>query len=307
MKNVSRLTKQERDQSKTVKEENENFLNTFDRFVLSILFILMIINVLLSIDPIAWRLCSLGRILMIKSLPYYDWRPWKTEQCLINNKSPEKTPTTAELNCNTCEDTFKIDVHEYLNEDILEERYVNVDAPVVLTKAGVEQWPNDTAFIEQLLEEPDFAESYPCTLSGSFTKQPADLRAVLAKRKYFDRFLVHFRNCEPEAVRTFRSVVNRPRSLPDTYSPTLYNWALWSRGYKSSGYKRVELVEKVAVVGQLVGATRLQLVPRGNCREVCSTLGVTLRAKEVLVFTGLWDLEYMPGHGGENFAVVMEF
>ncbi|CAH1111800.1 unnamed protein product [Psylliodes chrysocephalus] len=282
-----------------------NFFNIFD-YIFIIAFLLILLSNIFSFGAISWQLSSFGRVFLIKILPYYDWRPLKNEQCLIKRPFSDTERTRSNLNCDLCEDTFEIDAHKSLEEDILEERYINIDVPVILT-TGVEKWPKDSKFMIDIQNDSSFVKSYPCGLSTNINKGVADVGTILSKQIYFDHFFIHFQNCELEAMRTLRKYIYRPDFLPSAYSPTLYNWLIWNENYNTTNYKHVDLVEKVAIVGQLFGTTSFRLKPRKNCANVCTDLTFNLHGGEILIFTSLWDLEYRPNDIGENMAVIMEY
>nr|XP_023012909.1 uncharacterized protein LOC111502949 [Leptinotarsa decemlineata] len=279
--------------------------NTFDYTILLIIVLSLSVYFLTYIESISWQLSSIGRIFLIKILPYYDWRPLKNKQCLIDAFSKENELLDDNLNCDICENIKHIEVYETIDEDILDERYIKRDRPVILSK-GLEMWPNDSKFIQELRLNEHFSSSYPCELSTDILKDLRTIYQIIENVDQFDEFFLHFQNCDVDAMKIFRRFTFRPEALPPVYSPVLYNWLIWNKNYNTSNYKRVALVEKVAVFGQLFGYTYVSLIPRKNCEFVCPQLNIKLTGREMLIFSSLWDLEYRPFEKGENMAVILE-
>lgn len=279
------------------------FFNTFDYVVFSCLALMGAIYCITLFDSINWHLSAIGRITLIQILPIYDWMHMKNQFCLIERRSD--VPTVSFLNCDVCETIDKIDVYENIEEATLVERYIGLDVPVVVT-SGLEQWPRNSSFFNELLLDNEFSSSFPCKLSSNIIKDLGTSSEILVKAKNFDEFFLHFQNCEQDAMRTLRRFTFRPTILPATDSPTTYNWIIWNKNYNSSLYKSVELVEKLTIIGQIMGFTYIKLVPRGNCEKICSTLNFQLLQGEMLVFTSLWDLEYKCNELAENLAIIME-
>lgn len=283
----------------------KDFFNKFDYIFLTTLGIMILLYMLSYFEEVTWQLSSLGRIILIKTLPYFDWRPYKSKRCLIEHLFTETQTLSNTLNCNVCEDLVGIDVHEFLDEDTLEERYLKLDNPIIITK-GFKNWPNDSSFMNDLKQH-ESSKLYPCNLSTNIHKGLSDLETVLSKLKYFNEFFIHYQNCEGEAMRALRQYTFKPEVLPSTFSPTLYNWIVWNNNYNATNYKQIALIEKITVVGQLFGSMNIRLIPRKNCENSCPFFDIGLRARELLVFTSLWDLEYRPAEKGENMAVIIEY
>lgn len=279
------------------------FFNTFDYFVFSCLILLCLIYCMTFFDGIHWHLSAISRLMLIKILPIYDWMYMKNQFCLIERNTD--VPTEIFFNCDLCENVNRIDVYENIIEKSLEEKYIDLDVPVLLTN-GLEQWPKNSSFLNKLSLETDFSSSFPCKLSSSIMKGLGTSREILEKARIFDEFFLHFQNCDQDAMRALRRFTFKPEILPETDSPTTYNWIIWNKHYNSSFYKTVELVEKLTVYGQIMGSTHIKLIPRGNCGKICSTLNFQLIQGEMLVFTGLWDLEYKCNEIGENLAIIIE-
>lgn len=279
---------------------DSKFFNKFDIFVLSAILIYTILYYLTYIDTVSWHLSAIGRMLLIRVLPFYDWRPLKNKHCLIEKSH---VLPKAIYDCGMCENIRRIDVFETISEDRLED-FINLDKPTILTSA-LKTWPKDSKFLETLVTNEDFYYSYPCKLSTNIIKDFSYLGEVLERVSVFDEFYLHFQNCDLEAMRRMRKYTYRPEVIPKNFSPTIYNWLIWNKSYNVTNFKPLELVEKLGVFGQIMGTTKIQLVPK-YCESVCPIMSILLYGGEALIFTDAWDLEYRPGETGENMAVVME-
>ncbi|CAG9814863.1 unnamed protein product [Phaedon cochleariae] len=281
------------------------FFNTFDYVILTIISVVVFIYIVKYFDSISWQLSSIGRIFLIKLLPYYDWKHLKNKECLIDSPWRKNHTESILFNCDVCENIDTIDVYRTLDEDILEERYINLDIPVILT-SGLETWPKNSGFIDALKSEEDFFSSYPCKLSTNIFKRVGSAGEILDRTHYFDKFFLTFQNCDLEAMRVLRRHCYRPDNIPPSFSPTMYNWLLWNKHYNMTAHKSIDLVENFAVFGQLFGSTHIRLIPRKNCQSICPFLSIELNGREMLLVTDLWDLEYRALGTGENMAVIME-
>ncbi|CAG9770056.1 unnamed protein product [Ceutorhynchus assimilis] len=283
---------------------------------ISIILMISIISILIirhHQERLHWHLTAITRIIMIKFLPYFDWRYLKDEVCLIPKQKPLLIDQGV-FDCDLCEslrdfEYFPLSPHLSDLSDYIQ-RAIDVEKPLVIN-GGIEHWIKTTPedFIGQIIDKDAFARSIPCNLFTNVynsKKGDIDLLSLFEKRKYFDNFFMHFQNCDLEAMKVFRNFTYRPSILPDELSPVTYNWLIWNKNYNAPNYKRLNLIEKTTVVGQLFGNTRLRLVPRKNCENVCEVLKGILPAGHFLIVTSLWDLEYLAEGDGENMAAVLE-
>ncbi|EFA05643.1 uncharacterized protein LOC103313479 [Tribolium castaneum] len=252
-------------------------------------------------ETISWHLSALGRIFLIKLLPLWDWTSLKNEKCLIWKPSTTTTPEITNFNCALCESIQVVDVYDEISQETLKNRYLDVDVPVIIRQS----WPKMADFFETLVKTAAIADSHPCSLATNIYNGVTSVKNLVSKTQLFDRFFLHFQNCEFGAVKQFRGFTPRPAFLPPELSPVQYNWLLWSRDYNMSQFKAIGLVDKVAVVGQIAGANFIRLVPRGNCEGECPQIGVKLQEGESIVLAGLWNLEYR-SEVGENLAAILE-
>ncbi|RZB94438.1 hypothetical protein BDFB_009351 [Asbolus verrucosus] len=281
---------------------NTNKLKLISAILIAVL-ILTSLYFLTYFETISWHLSALGRIFLIKLLPYWDWTVLKNEKCLLPKSTSSILPEI-NFNCDLCENIKQIDVYDEIPEDVLKNRYLDVDIPVIIKKKP-KGWPSSTNFIEALLTDAEIATSKPCSLSTNIYNGLTTVKNLIRRTSMFDSFFMHFQNCDFRIMKRFRSFTSRPSFLPLELSPVQYNWLLWNKNYNVSYFKSIGLVEKIALVGQIVGGNYIRLLPRNNCEMDCPRIDVRLKEGESIIFTSLWNLEYRPGQG-ENIAVVLE-
>lgn len=260
-----------------------------------------------SAETVAWHLSAIGRILMIKLLPFYDWTVFKNEICLI----PKNTVGTTEnrFDCALCETIEQIEIFDEIDVDAFDENNIKLHVPF-LVAGGSENWKIYGLPVKNLTEildeDEQLATSFPCKLSSSVHRGRDELSAVVSKTDRFNSYFIHFQNCEREATKRFRILASRPEFLHPRLSPVQYSWLLLNKNYNVTKFKPIELTENIAVVGQTLGRTFFRLVPQKDCFEECHVLEVELREGEAMVLTSLWNLEYKPRGFGENVAVILE-
>lgn len=274
------------------------------------MFLLLILYVICSSETASWHLSAIGRICMIKLLPLYDWTQLRNEQCLIKRAASENFEKIS-YDCVFCETGDEIAVFDEADAAALYDNYVKLHVPFVIAKATA-QWTNISRIpianlTQLLLDNEILAHSYPCKLSTNLHKGDEELRMILAKTtEQFERYFIHFQNCEWQAVKQFRVFAPRPWFLYREIAPIQYSWLLINRNYNVTRFKRIELKENIAVVVQVLGGTILRLSPQAECQFDCYTLDIELKENEAVVLTSLWNLEYKPVAEGENVAVILE-
>lgn len=282
-------------------------------FKLSLILALVIFicYILCCSDTVSWHLSAIGRILMIKLLPYYDWTVWKHEQCLIPKFGSQNIQNELPaFDCVLCENVAQITKKNNITPEELYENYIELHVPIILTNAEIQMkllHKRIENVTDSLISNQILAEYLPCKLSTNIYNGPGTLSTILKKTKRFSSFFVHFQNCDFAAVKNFRIFTARPSFLDPAYvSPIQYNWLLASKDYNISKFKSIELQERVTVIVQTLGGTNFKLTPQSECEFDCHVLNFELKAAEALIFTSLWNLEYKPNPSGENVAVILE-
>lgn len=276
-------------------------LLTFSRRFTLLFVAIVFFYVLFRSENVSWHLAALGRITLIKFLPFYDWQPWKNEKCLVSYT--KTTSSETKNDCTFCEAIQKIDVEDDLNAEHVKHVYIDLNVPVVL----IDDADYDSDLIETIIDDVSISNSYPCKMSSNLkTKEDDTVGDVLRRTKMFDSFFVHFQNCDFDVVKAFRKHVPRPRYLYADFGPVQYSWLLTSRNYNVTRFKRLKLNDRLTVFRQMRGANVLKLFPIVDCRDDCPVLEIELSAGESVVFTSMWDVEYKPELDTENVAVILE-
>ncbi|XP_031782233.1 uncharacterized protein LOC103317435 [Nasonia vitripennis] len=267
-----------------------------------------------QLDFVGAHFSALGRLVMIKLLPVWNWQPLYYENCMMNNPFYQDYPISEE-DCVACEALESIDRLSDVRYRQLVDNYFSRDAPAIITDAMHSWSAMNTDFfwfenITQLyLENERLMETVPCALTSNLRTGSSDLAAFLRRvhSPGVAKWFVHWQNCDINAVKVLRKYYQRPYFLSSTVSPAHFNWVLMSSDYNSPNYKRVELDSGLIALAQLRGATQLRLTPINPCNSSCPELIADLHQGEMLVFTNLmWNLEYAPMRGLDNIAILTE-
>ncbi|XP_017785851.1 PREDICTED: uncharacterized protein LOC108568995 [Nicrophorus vespilloides] len=250
------------------------------------------------IETVSWHLTAIGRILMIKLLPFYDWQLLKNERCLI-----PKTTMKSSKECYFCETTTAIPFTTSFKS--LQDQYIDLNMPVVL-KLNESKYNSSDEMIKDIFEIETYADSSPCKLATNL-KRRDNVQDLLEATLGYDQYFMHFQNCDFYAVKAFREIVSRPRFLPAETAPIQYSWILLSKHYESGKFKPIDLKDTLAVVLQMVGSNLFNLIPI-DCEQDCDPLQIELIENEALILTSSWDLEYRTLDNGDvdNLAVILE-
>ncbi|KAB0791497.1 hypothetical protein PPYR_03297 [Photinus pyralis] len=275
--------------------------NKIKRGILHLLILLLLslaVYYVSTTEIVSWHLSAIGRVGLINLLPIWNWRHLKYEKCLIPTKTDD---VPIPLACELCEINNYIDSAYDIDPERLDDLYIKLHKALILNKAMTPNW-----YLPEIDTEPLFHGSTPCKLSTNVRTGTPTVKTLVDKLDDFERYFLHFQNCDFEAVKAFRRYAPKPAVLPARLSPTKYSWLLMSRDYNVTNYKTVQLVEPIALVGQMVGSNYFSLRPRMNCEEHCPVIEVALEEGEVLLLSSMYDLFYRPFPEGENVAVILE-
>lgn len=264
--------------------------------ILLVIFLITILYGLTYIESVSWHLSAIGRIAMIKILPFWDWRYLKNEKCLITNPLRNyQMEDIKNIDCSFCESINKIFITDTNDPDIIQELYLEIDVPVILTNS-IDSWPNvdNNEDLIDLLQDRNYSRYYPCMLSSNVYTGNGDLNKALGRLKNFEKYFMHFQNCDFQSVKQFRKFAPRPAFLKRELSPVQYSWVLLSKNYNVRKYKKINLVDRVTVVYQVLGSNLFKLKPIKDCSEDCLDLEFELKTGEALVLSSVWNLEYLP-------------
>lgn len=275
-------------------------------YILFCVLLLTALYYLTYIEAISWRILSLTRILLIKLLPWWNWKTLKYEKCLIPNplRAQQQTNVPA-FDCALCESITKIYVETDVDSQFLKEHYIDLHNPVIINNA-LNDWPIFHNSSINFLEDDMIYDSIPCKLSTNTHNGLTSVGKLYSKLKEFPEYFIHFQNCDFDVVKAFRLVAPKPSFVDAEISPIQYSWLLDSKNYNITNYKTVSLQESITFIGQVKGSNFYRLQPRQNCKNECPVLNIDLQRGEGLFITSLWDLEYKPTIFGENLAVILE-
>lgn len=267
-----------------------------------------------QLGSISMHLAALGRLFMIKLLPFWDWTSMFYESCLVSNPFYGEYTLTEE-DCVSCEALEHVDRLGGVAYEQLLDGYLNRDAPLIVVDA-MESWPvmntDDFWFdnITQLyLQDEKLMDTVPCILTTNLRTGSSDLHAFLKRihSPKVDKWFVHWQNCDIYAVKALRKFYQRPYFLSSSVSPAHFNWVLMSSDYNTKVYKKVELDSGLIMLAQLRGSTAFRLTPHNPCNSSCPELLGDLQEGEMLVFTNfMWTFEYFPGRNLDNVAILTE-
>ncbi|XP_026272107.1 uncharacterized protein LOC113202212 [Frankliniella occidentalis] len=257
---------------------------------------------------------ALGRLVMIKVLPFWDWTSIFYESCLVANPF-FGAPSFAEEDCVACESLKHVDRLSDVSYEHLLDNYLSRDAPAIVVDA-MEAWPvmtTDHFYFDNVtqiyLEDDKLIDTVPCILTSNLRTGSSDLHAFLKRIRNpsVEKWFVHWQNCDIHAVKALRRMYQRPYFLSNSVSPAHFNWVLMSSNYNTSVYKKVDPDSGLIMLAQIRGSTSFRLTPHKACNTSCSELTGSLHEGEMLVFTNfIWSFEYYPGRSLDNVAILTE-
>ncbi|KAF5290081.1 hypothetical protein FQA39_LY14862 [Lamprigera yunnana] len=236
----------------------------------------------LKVEAISWHASAIGRIILIKLLPIWNWQYLKNEKCFLDKFTKV---TDLEFNCALCESYSGVYVEENPNSVYIKERYLDLHQPLIVIDS-LQGWPTVPLLN---FSEDIFLKSTPCRLSTNTYSGFATVGKILNRVIDFDQYFLHFQNCDSKAAKAFRLYAPKPSFVPEDMSPIQY-----------------KLMEPVTVIGQVQGSNYIRLTPRLNCRYECLEFNLELSEGEAILFTSMWELEYKPNPLQENVAIILE-
>lgn len=257
---------------------------------------------------------AVGRLIMIKLLPFWDWTSMFYNSCLISNPL-YKGYSLQKEDCVSCESLEKIERIGEVTFYHLVDDYLSRDTPVIVVDA-MTYWPvmnTDHFYFENItqayLKNEKLMDTVPCVLISNIRPGSSDLLAFLKRIQSprADKWFVHWQNCDINAVKALRKFYQRPYFLSSSVAPAHFNWVLMSSDYNAKLYKKVELDTGLIMLAQLRGSTSFKLTAHSPCNSTCSELSGDLQEGEMLVFTNfMWSFEYCPGRHMDNVAILTE-
>ncbi|XP_055331405.1 uncharacterized protein LOC129583577 [Paramacrobiotus metropolitanus] len=253
---------------------------------------------------------AIFRIFLIKMQPLWDWSNLHDPPCVLENYSMDNEPVS-NAHCVICEDLNKLPEREkgrisafQIGEDFLVE-----DLPLVIRNgADLKSGPLDLTVKAVLDHHRQDKTLVPCKLRSNLkTKTAFNFDAVLRKVLRTDMDLPWFafwELCRHHNVREARAVVPRPVELPLMLEVDDSIWFFAARNFTALTAKHVEISTPVFFLSQFVGSSKIRLIPRSPCENICHELETILQPGDFLLFTNeLFDFGWMPGNETEVLAV----
>ncbi|XP_011564021.3 uncharacterized protein LOC105393899 [Plutella xylostella] len=279
------------------------------------LFMIMVLAIGYTVgrtETAQWHASAVGRIFLVKILPFWDWTTLYYSKCLINRSQPQNIETNivSTSHCISCEAVRNVARVSDTSYGEVFGHHLLRGAPVVVADALA--WTRPGLNLSAVIHGDNrLRDSVPCRLLTNIriARQPMDLEEIVSRitNTNIPNFFVHFQNCDIRAVKSFRVLAPRPYFLSPHIPPSHFNWVLVSNNYDTDRYKYLELDVGLIIMSQLKGKNVIRLKPRLPCEDECSTLNFELHEGETLVLgNALWDFEYYPGKSGENLAMITE-
>lgn len=301
--------------------------------------LLLGISAIYYIPFLNWNFTAVGRIILIKLLPIWNWKPLHNQKCLIDwgwlgtqtdIKTTIKSTKFYEIDCSTCVNYGNNIVFQFLNiffdshikfieniirlnsstsYDYLYDKFLIRGRPVIV-KDSCPVWQSDN-FTDYLLSLDPLIDSNPCDLrSNLILEKYANLEELLvlsARAEPNDGWFLHFLNCDFESVKASRLITNRPAYLSTHLDPAQASWILMSNRYTDSDPIDLKVDDGLVVMLQLKGDLEISLSGKDRCLDECGEHEIRLDEGDGLVFTtDLWDLSYRPSPAGNSINFVTE-
>lgn len=287
-----------------------------------IALLLVILWSIFQVSVVNWNLVAIGRIILIKLLPFWSWTHLHDAKCLLDyplasNTDDHVVSEKHTLDCSVCENIgnskninesrwwfqreasiynfFADSIQRTWNTDytFINEEFLERGLPVILINSHP-PWPEDN-FTQHLLTLEPLMESSPCEMSSNLiVRRLANLHELIERVQKVDEqsWFIHFRNCDFPAVKASRLIASRPGFFSPHLEPAYSSWVLMSRNYDYPAPKDLTL-EGIVLVRQLLGRGVFRLSSRGKCLEECGKYTVNVKSGEALLFTtDLWDFSY---------------
>ncbi|XP_026464904.1 uncharacterized protein LOC113367519 [Ctenocephalides felis] len=274
----------------------------------SVCFVLVSLVWYLAPLWLTWGVSAVGRVALVKILPYWDWRPLAGAKCLLGHRSTDQGSNYGdnldnglmETDCDVCELLVDIDRINDTTSEHLRENYFSRGAPVIVTDVD---HPSNS-LIESISLNDHLLDTYPCDVYTNLQLAPfGTVRELVNKftQSTLNSTFLYMENCEKPAVKASRLLAEKPyfysRHLPSPY----LSWVLVSENYDGT-WKNIH-VDGLATFYQLRGSFEVKMRPKTPCDEICFELETTIRAGETMVWISmLWHFELRAIYGEKSEA-----
>lgn len=151
---------------------------------------------------------------------------------------------------------------------------------------------------EIVLKTPtDFLKSQPCDvftnlMLNSFFNMDAVFHKAQSWLSTKDRWFLQLRNCQVDAIKSARRLIQKPYYYPRYLAPSYSTWILLSHNFQNDDFRHIYL-SGLIIIQQLLGYLDIELQPKSPCNDKCAVLRIILEPKEHLIFpTDLWLMSY---------------
>ncbi|XP_055375441.1 uncharacterized protein LOC129608139 [Condylostylus longicornis] len=265
-----------------------------------LLFIILIVAFIASYtiywDSIIWTISAVGRIAMIKLLPFWDWTYLYNAKCLIS-----KTTTMRDYQgnanqlkeCHLCEKLDYIKIVENITFLQLRDNFIYKAQPVLIKNST--KMSSIPELLIKLFDSRDFLQSNPCDVGTNLMQYKFfNLEEVLS---YIDEdmessWFLQLRNCQFSAVKASRQFLKKPYYYAEHMEPFYSSWILMANNY--AGLEKNIKLYGLVILQQLQGDLLIVLSPDPECLHKCKEQKIIIKSGESLVFsTDLWNMMYL--------------
>ncbi|CAO1407124.1 unnamed protein product [Diamesa tonsa] len=296
---------------------------------MKIMFVLFTICASISyFDTLNWYFCAIGRLLMIKMLPLWDWRSMYNAKCLIPNfyddvKYTTSSPKVINYNCKLCEDFERIDYIRDTSYNYIYQQYLIRGLPVLITDTFEPVSNGTDSEITKLIE--NLFDNHENLVNS----EPCDLKTNLAMTKYTNldelfslilnikkqpvdeqnSWYLSFRNCDFKAVEYFVKssrllLKKKPYFYPRNLQPP-YTSSLIMSNYNASSFNIH--VQGFIIITQMTGSVIIKLQAKKECYKACGEHELQIFSGESLAYlSDLWDLSYHQTSKDDSITFVSE-
>lgn len=190
---------------------------------------------------------------------------------------------------------------------MLYERYLIRGLPVIIEQSHP-TWEFHN-FTENLFKHNDLIESNPCDIQSNlmFGKYSTleDILDLSYRSHENDSWFLHFQNCDFEAVKKSRLIIEKPKYLSFHLEPFQVSWILMSQFYESK-WKKLKVTGLILIM-QLQGDGEFLLEAKEPCNQFCGDHHLMIRESEAIFFlTDLWHLYYRPPGLEKSISFITE-
>lgn len=198
----------------------------------------------------------------------------------------------------------KIDFLSNTSYSYIEENYLEQGMPVVVT--DTKNSLSLMKFIEALNSTDLIENSNICNLETNLViKKYASLENAFYKMESDANYFLHWRNCNFQALKESRKLIEKPYFYPFHLEPYYSSWFLISKTYYGS--KKTLYLEGLIFVNQLEGRLNVILDPKEECTEACVGKEMVLQEEDSLVFLSeFWNFAYVTDETEGSLTTILE-